>query len=148
MVLDLPSDMDLEQVCQELFDLGRAQPGLRLSLTTPAEGPLAEPDAMGLALEDVSALGVGWWHVPSRALLAGSDDVLWFERVGRFLRGISLDDVAGGEGGLPPGLGALDLPRLAELTGRAVEATLDTDPIPDPALLSSAVDSLLAAGFR
>jgi len=85
--------------------------------------------------------------VPSRTHLAGVDDVAWFERVGSRLMGLSLDDVMAGAGGLPPGLGELDLPRLAELTGRSVEATLDPDPVPDPALLKSAVNSLTAAGF-
>jgi hypothetical protein len=148
LVLDLPDDMELEPACRALFELSRSVPGLGLAVITPAGGPLADVETLGLLFEDQAARGVGWWHVPSRTALAGQDDTSWFEGLGRHLVGLSLDDVSDGAAGLPPGIGQLDLPRLAELTGRSVEATLDTDPLPDPALLVSAVDTLLAAGFR
>lgn len=148
LVLDLPESATLAAACKQLFEFGRQTPGLALAVVTPAAGELARPERLELLLDDLAAQGLGWWHVPSRALLAEHDDVTWFDRLGRRLVGVSLDDVADGAGGLPPGLGALDLRRLAELTGRGVEATLDTDAVPDPALLASAVATLQAAGFR
>lgn len=143
----LDDELDLDGVCRVLYDFVRGQPGLSLAVVTPASGLLADPLVLGLVLDDLAALDIRWWHVPSRVALAEGDDLPWFERLGAFLTGISLDDVAGGKAGLPPGLGGLDLSLLAELTGRGVQATLDPDPVPDPALLKSAVEALRTAGF-
>jgi hypothetical protein len=61
--------------------------------------------------------------------------------------GLSLDDVLGDEVGLPPGLGELDFARLSEMTAPSLAVVLDTDPVPDAALLRAAVETLRGQGF-
>lgn len=147
LVLDLPEDMDLETACRSLFDLTREVPGLTLGIRTPGAGPLADPEALGLMLEDLGSLPLGYWHRPSRAHLLGIKQATWFERLGGHLQGLFLDDVRDGEGGLPPGIGELDLGATAELSARSIHVVLDIDPIPDIALLRVAIDNLLRLGF-
>lgn len=148
LVLDLPDDFTLEQAARCLHGLSRGHPGLQLALATPADGPLADIGTLELLFDDLARHDLRWWHVPSRCHRAGVDPVLPFDRLGSVLCGLSLDDVRGGQAGLPPGLGELDLAQLAELTGQRLEVTLDVDPLPDPVLLTSAITALLAAGFR
>ncbi len=147
LVLDLPASADLDAACRGLFELARSQPGLRLAVTTPAEGPLASPEPLALVLEDLAAQDVGYWHRPATAHVLGQGDVPWVDRLRLRLRGVLLDDVRDGEAGLPPGLGELDLRPAAELAGRSLDVALDVDPVPDVALLRVAVDSLHRLGF-
>lgn len=147
LVLEVDPTWEPEQACPALFELGRSVPGLTLALATPREGPLASPGALELVLDDLAAQQLGYWHHPARAFLLERPDVTWLDPLARRLVGLSLDDVADGRGGLPPGLGALDLPRLAELIGPGLEVTLDVDPLPDVALLRMAVDELKGLGF-
>lgn len=147
LVLELPSGLELEQACPRLFALARAQPGLALAVFTPGDGPLAAAEPLGLLFEDLAAHEVGYWHRPAQVQALGVDEVPWLDRLGRHLVGASLDDLAAGELGLPPGLGELDLARCAALLGKRVDAALDTDPLPEPALLGAALANLRAAGF-
>jgi len=147
LVLELPAKADLESACRRLFALSRAHPGLALTVLTPAAGPLAAADALGLLFEDLASQEIGYWHRPAQVQALGADEVVWLDRLGAHLVGASIDDLAAGELGLPPGLGELDLARCAALLGRRVDAALDTDPLPEPALLGAALASLRAAGF-
>ncbi|MFT7464616.1 MAG: hypothetical protein ACI9EF_002972 [Pseudohongiellaceae bacterium] len=147
ILLSLPEGWGIEEAARELFDLGRQVPGLELAVVTPEAGDLAEVHNLGLLMADLANQRLGYWHRPSVILRREQRDVDWLDVLGRFIVGVSLDDVLSGHGGLPPGTGELDLPLLAELTGKTLEATLDTDPLPDVGLLKLAVDSLKTAGF-
>ncbi len=147
VVLSLPSEWSLEEAAPELFGLSRQASGLNLAVTTPESGELSRVQNLGLLLDDLAGQRLGYWHRPSVLLRREERDVDWLDRLGRYIVGVSLDDVLAGQGGLPPGTGELDLALLAELTGRTLEVTLDTDPLPDVGLLKLAVDSLKTAGF-
>ncbi|GJM21490.1 MAG: hypothetical protein DHS20C15_14050 [Planctomycetota bacterium] len=147
LVLSLSDQAELDATCRQLFALSRSQPGLELTLLTPAAGPLAAAEPLALLFEDLAGQGVGYWHRPAQVQALGLDPVDWLDRLGRFVQGASIDDLAAGELGLPPGLGELDLARTAALLGRRVDIALDTDPLPEPALLGAALASLRVAGF-
>jgi hypothetical protein len=147
LILDLPEEMELDAACRSLFALAREAPGLTLALQTPAAGPLAEPESLGLVLEDLSSLPINYWHRPSRAHLLGVGDTVWVDRLGNHLRGLFLDDVRDGEAGLPPGIGELDLATAAELSARSIDVVLDIDPVPDVSFLRVALDTLNRLGF-
>jgi hypothetical protein len=148
LVLRLPDDWSVGSACRALFDLAREAPGLGLAVVTPEAGELAELQNLALVFEDLSSNRPGYWHQPSVLHRRGESDVDWLDQLGRHMVGLSLDDVAGGQGGLPPGTGELDFAVLAELTGRSLEATLHTDPLPDVAMLKLAVANLKTAGFQ
>ncbi len=148
LVVSLPDDADLDDACRGIHSLSRSTPGLTIAVLTPSTGPLAVPRTLRLLFEDLAALEVRYWHRPSLAFLAGEAPVeTWLDELSRWLSGISLDDVADGEAGLPPGLGQLDLRQLAALSARAIPVALDVDPIPDVALLRMTIDTLITAGF-
>lgn len=147
LIVDLPLDMELETACRSLFELAREVSGLGLGLRTPAGGPLANPENLGLLLEDLGALPVTYWHRPSQAHVLGLEDSLWIERLGRYFCGLFLDDVRDGQAGIPPGLGELDLRPMAELSARSIDVILDIDPVPDISLLRVTLDGLARLGF-
>jgi len=147
LVIEPAADSNLDGACRQLHALGRRNEGIKLLLATPDEGPLADPAALALVLEDLAALAPGYWHRPSRAALLGQGDAAWLDGLGRWLAGMSLDDVADGQPGLPPGLGTLDFDALAEWRGAGVDVALDVDPVPDVALLRLAREQLQAKGF-
>jgi hypothetical protein len=60
---------------------------------------------------------------------------------------MSLDDVADGQPGLPPGLGTLDFDALAEWRGAILDVALDVEPVRDVSLLRLAREQLQAKGF-
>ena len=62
-------------------------------------------------LGELASVRVGYWHRPSRAHLLGHGDTPWLDALGRRLVGMSIDDVADGQPGAPPGLGLLRLAR-------------------------------------
>lgn len=147
IILDVGEDAEVESTCRELYDLARAHAGLAFAVLTPAAGDLAAPGTLELVLDDLAAQGVGYWHRPARVHGRPHDDVAWLDTLGRRLVGMSLDDVAHGEVGLPPGTGELDLSRAAELSGRGTEVALDVDPVPDVALMRVALENLRVVGF-
>jgi hypothetical protein len=147
LVIELPRLLGLERACRELHALGHKAPGLPWSVATPDAGPLAEPRQLALLLEDLSAQRPGYWHRPSRAHLLGHGDVGWLEACGRFLTGASLDDVVDGRPGAPPGLGAVDFRRCAELLPASALLALDVDAVADPRLLRFTCEKLRADGF-
>lgn len=147
LVLDLPP-LPLERACRELHACARRHADLLLAVTTPAEGPLAEPDAAATLLADLAAQRVGYWHVPSRAHLLGHGDAPWLDALARQLCGMSLDDVAQGRPGALPGLGGMDLKVAAAGAAPSLPVALDVGPLEDLALLRFAVEHLRQAGFR
>src|SRR5262249_62411761 len=94
----------------------------------PAPAPFGRPAALALVLEDLASLSPGYWHRPSRAALLGHGDAAWLDGLGRWLGGMSLDDVADGQSGLPPGLGTLDFDALAEWRGAGGGGALAVGP--------------------
>jgi len=150
VVLELPADAELEPACRALHAFGRSEAGLVLAVATPTEGPLADPPALGLLLEDLSSQRTGYWHRPSAVALGPGErtDTDWIDALGRHLVGMSLDDVADGEAGMPPGLGSLDFAALAEHAGSSVDVALDVAPVQDVALLRFTIDQLRQAGFN
>jgi len=148
LVLDLPTDLDAEGACRTVYDVVSRHPGLAVAVQTPADGPLSDPRQLLLVFEDLAGRPVGYWHRPARVHLSDLGEIDWLDLIGGSLVGISLDDVAGSETGLPPGLGELDYRTLSEMHGRAVPTVLDVDPVPDVALLKIALDTLRANGFR
>ncbi len=147
VVLEPEAELPLERACRELHAFCRAQAGLAVGVATPATGPLAAPDTLALLFEDLAALAPGYWHRPSRARLAGHEDAAWLDAASRRLVGLSLDDVAGGAPGLPPGLGELDFKAVREAVSPSVQVALDVDPLPDASMLRIAREQLSAAGF-
>jgi hypothetical protein len=147
LVIEPAAGTDLDGACRQLHALSRRHDGLKLLLATPDEGPLASPAALALVLEDLAALSPGYWHRPSRAALLGQGDAAWLDGLGGWLAGMSLDDVADGQPGLPPGLGTLDFAALAEWRGAAVDVALDVEPVRDVSLLRLAREQLQAKGF-
>jgi len=148
LVLDLPESMELERGARELHALARGQDGLLLAVATPAGGPLAEPAAAALLLSDLASVRVGYWHCPSRAHLLGHGDQPWLDALSRRLVGMSLDDVADGQPGAPPGLGGLDFKVAAAGAASTLEVALDVGPLPDVGLLRLAKEHLREIGFR
>ena len=147
VVLEPPALLGVERACRELFALARAHAGLAFALATPDKGALARPDLLAAVLDDLTACRVGWWHRPSRAQLLGQGDSSWLDALGRHLVGLSLDDVADGAAGLPPGLGGLDFSVVAECLTPGLTVALDLDPLPDPGLLRFARAQLQAKGI-
>ncbi|HEX5011301.1 MAG TPA: hypothetical protein VFY71_12960, partial [Planctomycetota bacterium] len=82
------------------------------------------------------------------AHLLGHGDVPWLDALGRRLVGMSIDDVADGQPGAPPGLGGMDFKLAAAAAGSTVEVALDVAPLPDTALLRLAREYLRQVGFR
>jgi len=146
MLVDLPADVPLETCCRLLHDFARRAPGLRLAVLTPSAGALAQPEALEYLLDDLAALPLGYWHVPSRCRLLGQPDHAWLDRLGRRAQGALLDDVADGRGGLPPGTGELPLAELVEQL-RGLSVAVDVDPLPDVGLLRMAIDTLRRLGL-
>lgn len=147
LVLDLGQALDIDAACRALHALARSHPGLSLAALTPSGGPLATPAALGAVLDDLSGLSLGYWHRPARCHLLGTPDEAWLDVLGSRLVGMSLDDVSGAEGGLPPGVGELTWERAADWSGRSLDVALDIDPLPELGLLRFARDNLLRAGF-
>ncbi len=148
LVIELPADLDLPDACRTLHALGRRTPGLALAVATPEQGPLAGLENLRLLFEDLNASGLGYWHVPSRVHRAGVRDATWLDGVGRWLVGASLDDLAGDERGLPPGLGEVDFSAVAANLPRGLPSALDVSPVPDVAMLRMALDVLSTVGLR
>jgi len=147
LVLELPASLELEEACRELHALARANAGLALAVLPAAAGPLADPGALHLLLEDLSGLHAGYWHRPARAHRLGRPDAEWLVPLARWLVGLSLDDVTGSEEGLPPGLGRLDFRAVAEWRARALDVVIDVEPLADVRLLRFAVDALAGMGL-
>ena len=147
VVIEPPGLLGVERACRELFALARRHAGLAFALATPDRGALARPDLIAAVLDDLAACRVGWWHRPSRAHLLGQPDTDWLDAVGRHLVGLSLDDVADGAPGLPPGLGGLDFSVVADCLTPGLPVALDLDPLPDPGLLRFAREQLRAKGI-
>ena len=146
IVVDLPHDAGVEGACRALHGLARSEPGLQLAVVTPEAGELAAPDALELVLDDLAGLGLAYWHAPARVHLAGQEDGAWCDRLARRLEGAVLDDVADGAGGLPPGTGELEWPRLAEQL-RGAHLAVDIEPLPQLALLRMALQDLRRLGL-
>jgi hypothetical protein len=147
LVLELPPLLGLERACRELHALAGSQPGLRLAVLTPQAGPLADPGQLALLCEDLGPDRLGYWHRPSAVAQLDQAETSWLDTLSRHMVGMSLDDVADGKGGLPPGLGTLDYAPTAEASGRSLDVALDIDPIPDVALLRLTLDQLRTLGF-
>jgi hypothetical protein len=147
LVLELPPLLGLERACRELHDLARRLPGLALAVLTPAAGALADAERLALLCDDLASVRLGYWHRPAAVARLGRPETAWLDVLARHLVGMSLDDVADGEGGLPPGLGTLDLTPTAEACARTLVVALDVEPVPDVALLRMAVDQLRRLGF-
>ena len=147
LVIEPSHGADLDGTCRELHALARRHAGLQLVLATPEQGPLAEPGALRLVLEDLAGLSPGYWHRPSRAALLGQGDAAWLDTLGHWLTGMSLDDVSGKESGLPPGLGSLDFGALSEWLTGGLDVALDVDPVADVSLLRFTREQLAQEGF-
>jgi hypothetical protein len=164
LILELPSDLDLEDACRGLFGVARRTPALELAVITPHAGPLAAPEPLGLLFEDLTSQRIRYWHRPAAAALIGTPDGTpdgtppdgtpdgtpgdeWLNALDRHLVGMSLDDVAGTEAGLPPGTGEIDFGALASWTGGKLDLALDVDSVPDVGLLSMALALLSSVGL-
>ncbi|MHC5211935.1 MAG: hypothetical protein ACYTG2_14540 [Planctomycetota bacterium] len=147
VIVDLPPLMGLERACRELHELAGRNPGLGLAVLTPSGGALAEPGSLALLFEDLASKRLCYWHRPAAVDGLGQVESSWLDTLSRHLVGMSLDDVADGEGGLPPGLGRLDFEATAEACARTLEVALDIDPVPDVGLLRLTVDQLRTQGF-
>ena len=151
LILELPSDLDLEDACRGLFGVARRTPALELAVITPHSGPLAAPESLGLLFEDLTSQRIRYWHRPAAAALVGTPDGPpgdeWLNVLDRHLVGMSLDDVAGTEAGLPPGTGEIDFAALASWTSGKLDLALDVHAVPDVGLLSMALALLNSVGL-
>ncbi len=155
LILELPSDLDLEDACRGLFGVARRTPALELAVITPHSGPLAAPESLGLLFEDLTSQRIRYWHRPAAAALVGTSDGTpdgppgdeWLNVLDRHLVGMSLDDVAGTEAGLPPGTGEIDFAALASWTSGKLDLALDVHAVPDVGLLSMALALLNSVGL-
>jgi len=148
LVVDLPVTLELAAACRELHALARAHAELSVAVITPSAGPLAQPQACALLLDDLAAQRVGYWHCPSRSHLLGHGDSPWLDGLARRLVGMSLDDVFEGQPGALPGMGGLDFKVAAASASASLEVALDVEPVQDLALLRFAVEHLRQVGFR
>ncbi len=148
LVVDLPVDLGVEDVCGELFALSWHNPGLDIAVLTPTEGPLSDPAQLSLVFDDLASQSVRYWHSTSRAHLADRGTRGWLEALDARLAGISLDDVAGGEIGMPPGTGEVDFAELKEWAGKTVDLALDISPVADVSVVKIALEQLAEAGLK
>ena len=148
LVLELPDQLGPQAASRALHACARGHAGLSLAVATPGAGPLAQPATCAELLADLAAVRVGYWHRPSRAHLLGHGDAPWIDALSRRMVGMSLDDVADGQPGAPPGLGGMDFKVAAASAGSALDVALDVAPLPDAALLRFACEHLRQVGFR
>jgi hypothetical protein len=122
-------EQQLDRLCRGLHAIAKQVAPLQICLLPP-DSPfgLLQPERMEQVLSELSAQNVGYWHSTSAAAilhkLGGVSQRDWIERFGSKLKGVYLEDMLGGHGEQPPGLGEIDFselaPELAQTTVRVM----------------------------
>lgn len=127
------AERQLQELAMTLHTLQRAVPGIALALAPgPSPAGLLTPDRLALLLADLPNPAIGLWHDPadaeSRAAFGLPPAGAWLDRFRGRILGVTLCDSAGGGDRLPPGVGTVDWPLLAEYLPRAAVRVLDLAP--------------------
>ncbi|HJP00308.1 MAG TPA: TIM barrel protein [Planctomycetota bacterium] len=138
----------VEHLCRSLHGLHQSFPEVQFALE-PGVGfnDILNFEAMGWVLTDLARQGVGYWHdtgtihLREQAGLPGQGD--WLEAYGDRLQGVHLQDAAGEEAAMPPGLGEIDFRRVAEYIPESVEKVVEIDPRHGRAEILGAVQFLV-----
>jgi sugar phosphate isomerase/epimerase len=127
------AERQLQELAMTLHTLQRALPGLGLALAPgPSPAGLLTPDRLALLLADLPNPAIGLWHDPAdaetRAAFGLPPAGAWLDRFRGRILGVTLCDSAGGGDRLPPGVGTVDWPLLAEYLPRTAVRVLDLAP--------------------
>ncbi len=142
----------LDALCRTLHAVARARPEIGLALAG-ASDLLEVPhrDEVALALSDVRAPRLGYWHdvdaAESLAAGGGPPASTWLGALAPHCLGIALSDRAGAERFLPPGTGAVDWRAVASEAPRGAVRTLRVDPRWDEQALRLGVEALAGRGL-
>jgi sugar phosphate isomerase/epimerase len=138
----------VEHLCRSLHGLHQTFPEVQFALE-PGVGfnDILNFEAMGWVLGDLARQRVGYWHdtgtihLREGSGLPGQGD--WLEAYGDRLQGIHLQDAAGEEAAMPPGLGEIDFRLMAESVPDEIEKVVEIDPRHGRAEILAAVQFLV-----
>jgi sugar phosphate isomerase/epimerase len=138
----------VEHLCRSLHGLHLDFPDVQFALEPGVSfNDILNFEAMGWVLDDLARQGVGYWHdtgtihLRERSGLPGQG--AWLEAYGDRLEGVHLQDAAGEEPAMPPGLGEIDFRLVAESIPSDVEKVVEIDPRHGRAEILAAVQFLV-----
>ena len=108
-------------------------------------------EAMGWVLDDLSSLGVGYWHDVGRIHMRervgqpGQGD--WLDAYGKRMLGVHLQDAGDEEAAMPIGLGEVDFKLLKEYVPSEAERVLEIGARHGRAEILASVQFLVDNGF-
>jgi len=142
----------VDHICRSIHALIAELPGVRFALEPGLHfNDLLNLEAMGWVLDDLARHGLGYWHdtgtvhLRERAGLPGQGD--WLERYGDKLLGVHLQDAAGDETRMPPGLGEVDFKLVADYIPSTAEKVVEINSRHGRAEILAAVQFLVDQGF-
>lgn len=126
-------ERQLEPLVAFLYDLRKAAPGLRIALRPEiSAASLLDPVRFRMLLEELPDAELGYWHdvgvTEMRAFGGMEAPGAWLDAFGSRIQGTTLHDFAGGAMHLPPGIGTVDWPLLAEYLPRQAGRVLAVAP--------------------
>jgi len=146
------SQLQVEHFCRSIHTLSTEFPEIRFSIEPGATFlDLLNFEVMGWVLDDLSRQGLGYWHdtgtvqLRQRAGLPGQG--AWLDRYSGRMVGVHLQDSAGDEAEMPPGLGEVDFKLVAEYVPSAVEKVVEINPRHGRSEILAAVQFLIDRGF-
>lgn len=124
----------LEHLCRSLHQVAYEYPDTKIAIEPGSEpDDLLGFDAMGWVLDDLSKLGIGYWHdvgrIHHRQSCGLPPQGRWLDAYASRMLGVHLQDAAEDETAMPPGTGEVDfrlvadylpqdIPRVIEIAAR------------------------------
>lgn len=144
---DVAMEKQLQPLVAFLFDLRKAAPGLDIALRPESSAAsLLDPRRLALLLDEIPEAQIGYWHDVGIAELRAAGGLehpgAWLDAFANRLQGTTLHDCASGATHLPPGIGSVDWPLLAEYLPRQARRVLAVAPSYPGEVLAEARTSL------
>jgi len=146
------SHLQVEHLCRSIHTLTTEFPDLRFAVEPGATLlDLLCFQVMEWVLADLSRQGLCYWHdtgtVQLREQVGLPGQGAWLDRYSDRMVGVHLQDAAGDEVEMPPGLGEVDFKLVAEYVPSTAEKVVEINPRHGRSEILAAVQFLLDRGF-
>ncbi|MFT5051438.1 MAG: sugar phosphate isomerase/epimerase [Chlamydiales bacterium] len=142
----------LEHFCRSLHTLNSEFPDTRIAIEPGLQfNDLLNFEAMEWTLDDLSKLGLGYWHdtgriqMRERAGLPGQGQ--WLDSFASRMLGVHLQDAAEGQDELPPGQGEVDFRLVCEYLPAEAVRVVEMNERHGRAAILASVHFLIEQGF-
>ena len=142
----------IEYFCRSLHTLRKEFPETRIAIEPGLHfNDLLNFEAMEWALDDLSKQNIGYWHdtgrIHQRELAGLPNQGDWLDAFSSRMFGVHLQDAAGHEAEIPPGLGEVDFKLVVEYVPKEVPHVVEVNPRHGRAEVLGAVQYLVSLGF-